>query len=333
MPIITDSREILDGIHLVDFHEWGGPFLASGVIMINPSTTSALLIDTGSSKNVGSVLKAIKAHGLQLKDIVGMIPSHYHFDHAGGSARLLELIKPQNPDFKILARKETKNWLQHPEAHVRGAKTTYGDSVGEMPYIPDEDFKILKPDKAIDIQGLFGRNFDFQHEVNLVSTPGHTPDHSSVYFRSKGIPGASFLFSGEAAGTLFHKDKLVSLPTSMPSKYRHDWYMDSLDKIMHLEFDAMAFGHFGAIRGKEDIAAYLKEHRNFNERFRNEVQSLYKETRSTRAVVEKFIGVWEKRTNTLIKNRTIMENMCVGLVYGMLIDLGLKEAKYEPREA
>ncbi|MFX0102212.1 MAG: MBL fold metallo-hydrolase [Candidatus Hodarchaeota archaeon] len=328
MPIITGSEEILDGIHVVDFNEWGFPCLASGAIVINSRSKIAFLIDTGSSKSIDYVLKAIKSHDIELGNVIGMVPTHYHFDHAGGSASLLAKIQEYNPDFKIITRKETKEWLQHPEEHMKGAATTYGDSVGKMPFITDEEFVIIEPDKPFTLDSLFGKDFNFQYEMNLLSTPGHTPDHSSLLLS---MENKKYLFSGEAAGTLFHKDKLISLPTSMPSNYSHSHFMASLDKIIPLNLDAMGFGHFGAIMGKKDITEYLNEHKKLIEWFRNEVKHLYEESNSTRHVVNEIFHVWEKRTNTLKMNRIIMENMCVGLVYGMLIDLGLKEAKYEPR--
>ena len=64
------------------------------------------------------------------------------------------------------------------------------------------------------------------YEFKLIATPGHSPDHSSPLLLHNGQP--IFLFCGEASGTLYNGQKLLSLPTSMPPSFKYEIYNQSL---------------------------------------------------------------------------------------------------------
>ena len=86
----------------------------------------ALLMDTGTSDNIDSILEGLARFGISAVKIAGAVPSHYHFDHGGGSAELWNRMKNINSGFRIYTSALTKAKLQNATSHLRGAATTFG---------------------------------------------------------------------------------------------------------------------------------------------------------------------------------------------------------------
>ncbi|MHA1819449.1 MAG: MBL fold metallo-hydrolase, partial [Promethearchaeota archaeon] len=326
--IFLEEGKFKENFYLNDTLQFGVHRITSSAIYWDGEV--CLIIDVGTSDNVTHLIRTLHKFKIPYQKIRGVLLSHYHFDHGGGALNLWKRISRKNPDFRIIVPEDMKNKLQNAKEHLIGAKTTFGDFIGTMDPVSEEAYEIVKKDQELNL-GLE------DYKVIYLSTPGHCNDHCSPMFVNKETNKCEFLFAGEAAGTLFHGSRLISLPTSMPSNFHYDLYMKSLEKIINAKPEAMGMGHFGIIVGLDDIMEFLKEHQQYMKNLRNRIIELYNENPSTRFIVE-HIGkeLWEDRVDPYyFKSKmgfNFFSNLRLALVYGMLIDLGFRKSKYERRE-
>ncbi|MHA2328270.1 MAG: MBL fold metallo-hydrolase, partial [Candidatus Hodarchaeales archaeon] len=318
IPIITKTCQITREIYHLDIHQFNLSRVCSIFLYVTPKTV--IIMDTGTSDDVNAILKFLKKIRIPLKAVRYLVPSHYHFDHFGGGWKLWEIIKKKNPEVKILTTEKTKEQLQDPNIHLKRVKRTFGKFIGKMVPLPNEcAFDIVEPDKNIDLPGEEGAN-----NLQLVSSPGHSYDHVCPTLFEDDRP--KFMYLGEAAGALLHSQKIVTLSTSMPPEFNFMTYIESLDKLAKKKPLNTGYCHAGAIQGKELVNKALDENKSFSYFFRDFVSEKYLERLETRFVVEEFIKQeFKKRCDAPFRNLTA--NYILAVVYGQLVDLGLKKPK------
>jgi len=302
----------------------------------SPNVTSAFcysdgekscLMDIGTSDNIDAVLNSLVKHGISLENLEGIVLSHYHFDHGGGSCELWKKMKTINKNFKIYTNSITKKNLQNAEGHVNGAKTTFGPFVGTMDYIPDEAFCIVEFDDILPIE------FSDGAKIKLIHTPGHTPDHCSPSIINNGR--TIFTFAGEAMGTVYTDVRILSTPTSMPPNFRFNDYINSMDRIKKMKPEIVGLCHFGMLIGEEDINFMLNDHFDFMHKFRDGIIKAFNENPSTEYVLSQTEYLWEGRTKNDSMDdegkKAFLKNLRLALTYGVMVDLGFRKPKYESK--
>lgn len=287
----------------------------------------SLLMDIGTSDNIDAVFRSLIRQGVALESIIGIVPSHYHFDHGGGSAELWNRIKGINKNFRIYTNRITKDKLQDSADHLRGAKTTFGKFVGTMDPVPEDVFCIVEPDGFLPVE------FSGGEKVQLLYTPGHTVDHCSPSVMADGR--AIFTFAGEALGTVYTSKRMLSTPTSMPPNFRYDDYIASMEKLRLLNPELIGFCHFGMISGADDINFVFNDHLNFMIQFRQEIIEAFSEDPSTSHVMTRTEHLWKDRIDSEFSgikgSEAFFGNLRLALTYGLMVDLGLRGPKYESK--
>ena len=98
-----------------------------------------------------------------------------------------------------------------------------------MKSIEESAFQIIEPSmkydsdpKRLEVIEKFSLNGS-EIKLSILKTAGHTPDHQSPVLIKDGV--IDFIFLGEAAGTIYHDTRLVTMPTSMPIFYNHENYI------------------------------------------------------------------------------------------------------------
>jgi glyoxylase-like metal-dependent hydrolase (beta-lactamase superfamily II) len=317
--IITKEGPILKNIYMIDCQQYGLFRMTSSFLYWDGDV--CVVFDVGTSDNVMNLMLKLKKYQIPLTKVRAVITSHYHFDHGGGVLNLWRRISPKNLQFKIMVTQETHDFLQNAQEHTHAAETTFGDFVGTMNPVPEEAYEIVHQDINLPFQ------LQNEYSIKLISTPGHSKDHSSptVYLKEKPV----FCFTGEAAGTLFHSTQLVCLPTSMPN-FQFELYMQNLEKIISMDIETIGFCHFGAIQGRQDISTFLMEHKRYMYAFRDKILKLYKENPTTRYVIENTSEFWKDRFDVVPDPKAkIFQNLQLALTYGLMISLGLRQSKYE----
>ena len=111
--------------------------------------------------------------------------------------------------------------------------------------------------------------------------------------------------------------------------------MHSVERLQGLGAENIGFCHFGAITTPEDVSAILKDQLSFVPVFREFVKTKYAEFGSTRPVVEAVIkelfyerSAFHRSEGLSEAYKGISTRNALALVYGMLVDLGLKKNKY-----
>lgn len=318
--IMRDSGPISEFVYHIDLFQYNQPHVCSAFLIRTPKSVS--ILDCGTSNDVSTILNYLKSVlRIPLAQVQYLIPTHYHFDHFGGGWKLWNEVVKYNPEVKILTTKITRDFLKNPKLHMQRAIRTFGDFIGEMKPPSDNAFEIVSPDTEIQLEGL-PEEMDF----TLQSTPGHTPDHVSPVLSKN--DRAFFVFVGESGGTLMHTNKLMTLGTSMPPDFMYSTYIESLEKTISLNPSNIGFGHFGAVLGKEKTDFILKENLSFTSFFRDFVKEKFLERNETKFVVNEFVRLeLSNRVDPGQVDDPFLRKIIVALVYGQLVDLGLREPK------
>ena len=326
--ITTNSGKIYEYLHHIDVKAYGKSRMLS--VYLGEFDDGLILFDCGSSLDVKKILRYFNNNDIPLDSFRYLITSHHHFDHNGGMYLLYDKLKKYSPGIKILTNEMTMDLLNNYEDHLNRAKRTYGDLIGTMKMIEESAFKIMEPSvnfdsnpNKLEILDIFHKNND-EVKLGILHTPGHTPDHQSPFLIRKNK--MEFIFWGEAVGTIYHASKLVTMPTSMPTYFNYNEFMETLANLKKLEPLKAGFGHFGVINGKENVKAILVEHEMFLRKFRAEIIDAYQEKPETKYVMKKLFPLLTPRTDLNIEGNSIFNGIALGIVYGMMMDLGYRKA-------
>lgn len=327
--ITLKSGKINEYLHHIDMRTYGTTRMLS--VFVGEFEDYSILLDCGSSLDVKKGLRYFKKHNIPLSSFKYLITSHHHFDHNGGMWKLYNELKKFNPDVKILTNSLTKTLLNDYEHHLNRGRSTYGNLVGEMRPIEDRAFKIIEPStnfnpNRLEVIETFIANGS-EVSLAILKTPGHTPDHQTPIFIKDNL--IDFIFLGEAAGTLYHNSKLLTMPTSMPIYYNHEDYMKTLENLKQLDPLMAGFGHFGIVNGKNNVREILLEHESFMRKFKNLIVGYYNEKAETKYILEKILPELKPRTDLSVDNNPLFTNIVLAIVYGMMISLGFRSIPKE----
>ncbi len=332
MTIITAPGEIYPHLYLFDTLQFTTPRITTSFAYWDGTT--CILLDVGTSDNIHQLLKNLKRFQIPIEKVQGILLTHSHFDHSGGVHKLWRKVSQTNPDFKIYTTTATQQKLQNASDHVIGAKTTFGEFVGTMPALTPEE--VQRAYSLIEHNTVLPFALQEGYEFKLIATPGHSPDHSSPLLLHNGKP--IFLFCGEASGTLYNGQKLLSMPTSMPPNFQYEIYNQSLDKMRHIQPKIIGLCHFGAVSGKEAAMKFLTDHQVYMKDFRQMIITAFAENPSTRHVItrlkETSLGL-ESRVGDYYKEHAdsqYFQNLFLAVTFGIMVDLGYRKSKYETPE-
>ncbi len=329
--ITLKSGKINEYLHHIDMKAYGTTRMLS--VFLAEFDDCSILFDCGSSLDIRKGLRYFKKNHIPLSSFKYLITSHHHFDHNGGMWKLYEEIKKFNPQVKILTNSLTKTLLNDYEHHLNRGRSTYGNLVGEMKTIEDNAFKIIEPSTKfkknadeLDVMEKFTFK-GLEIKLAILETPGHTPDHQTPVLIKDDL--IDFIFLGEAAGTINHYSKLLTMPTSMPIYYNHEVYMNSLENLKQLCPLKAGFGHFGVVNGKNNVHNILLEHESFMKKYKSLIIKYYNEKAETKYILEKILPTLLHRTDLSINDVPIFKNIALGIVYGMMISLGFRSIPQE----
>lgn len=186
-----------------------GVFLLGGVgYDCNVYLVEELLIDTGTGNFFSEMKREITDQIPNPEKINTIVNTHCHFDHTGGDKKFRDWLKA-----KIVIHRDDKDALEHGDV--------LADLFGGISKSTTVD-KILRGGDII-------RTTNFNLEV--ISTPGHTPGSICLYDKNKKI-----LFSGD---TLF-EDGVGR--TDYPGGSKDDLYR-SIKKLAKLDINYLLPGH------------------------------------------------------------------------------------------
>ena len=229
-------EEVLPGIHLVDTLK----YVESGVIsayIVN--FEKAAIIDPGTAKGAKIILEEINPEWL----VEYICPTHIHIDHGGGAATLAKAL-----DAKVMVHPRGAKHVINPEKLWKASKAVLGD-VAEIYGKPEP----LEEERVIVVED--GEEFDLGGDIiQVFHAPGHAP-HMLVYYLKR----SKVLFPADAVGMCFNG---TVFPLT-PPPFDFESAVKTLERLMKLEIEHVAFTHFGVVEGSRAVAESLDKIRRW----------------------------------------------------------------------
>jgi glyoxylase-like metal-dependent hydrolase (beta-lactamase superfamily II) len=310
-PRIIHSGEHLDHVHLIDLNLYDSSLFANACVL--DAGTDRVLFDTGTSATTGQIVTYIKYHGLDDGKYF-IVPSHHHFDHAGGIASLVRHFKKNGIPATVVTTPKMADCLADLPDHVEGARRQFQQMIGTIEAVSREDMLVLAE----------GVKFTLSDgsSIELLPTPGHSPDHVSPVVRDG--DRTRLVFFGEALGINL-RHNLSPIPSSTAPSYDSKAYKASIAKIKATGADAGIFSHVGGITGAENFTALCDLALEKVDEVTEFITRLHQGgIASTAEMVTKLKGTYRDYIATCVMDDKVVSNLAFLLVYGVLRDLGLK---------
>ncbi|TJY41277.1 MBL fold metallo-hydrolase [Cohnella pontilimi] len=200
---------------LLELRTGGQPFPVHAALFRDEQ--NVILVDTGTPGQLEVIREALGREGVSLDQLTQIIITHQDMDHLGS---LPELAEATNGRVQVLAHELCKPYIQ-----------------GELPTI--KRGVLVRPTK-VDVTLRDGDSLPYCGGIQIIFTPGHTPDHISLYH-----PASRTLISGDAltsqAGTLMppSRDFTPDMPTALRS----------VAKLSRLDIETVITYHGGVCTG------------------------------------------------------------------------------------
>lgn len=211
-----------------DIYQVGGGNLTSpedAAIYLVRSDDRAALVDAGCGTSEVQLFQNIEACGVPLDRIEYLLITHCHFDHTGGAQAVRD-----RTGCKIVAHETEARFLEEGDQRVTAAKW-YGAFL--EPFQVDVKLKGERQDLWVGVK-----------KIEALHVPGHSPGSLVYVTESEGLK------------ILFGQDVHGPLDASLLSD-RED-YRRSLKLLLTLQADVLCEGHYGVIRGKDEVADFIE---------------------------------------------------------------------------
>ena len=208
----------------------------------------AAIIETGVTNTVPRVMNALSNRGVAPEDVLFVIPTHVHLDHAGGAGALMQKF----PNARLIVHPRGARHMIDPSRLWAGSVDVYGEDMLERAYgrpVPVEETRLTIADDGFELD-VAGRMLKF------IDTPGHARHHFSIYDEmSRGF------FSGDTFGMSYREtDSALGafmLPTTTPVQFDPEAWHHSLDRYLTFKPERMYLTHFSMVEGIPVLAAAL----------------------------------------------------------------------------
>ncbi len=191
------------------------------------------LVDTGTPNNASLLLS-------QIKELDGIIITHAHFDHIGSVYGIQ--IKLNCP---VFVHKDDLVYL------VREKRFRFSGVLGKVASLGERVYKIGMPVDVKLIDELIEKS---DENLEIIHTPGHTPGSICILYNRCLICGDLVRHSKKYH--LIGKNEVKLSPKSFCSDYNA--YLNSVRKILELDFDVILPGHGLPIYGKIGLESLVK---------------------------------------------------------------------------
>ena len=189
----------------------------------------AAMVDAGARGSLGAIAGGLSALGWSLERVALIAVTHYHPDHGGGLARLAQATSA-----KVAVHRNEAEIVSGRKATPSPFRNGFVSGV-TRPFVA----RLYGGPVGVDCQLEDGDRLPFAEEMRVIHTPGHTPGSICLYLPSKKV-----LIVGDA---LQHRFRRLQPPAEQVTQ-NSELAMESLEKLVSLDFDTLCFGHFPPLR-------------------------------------------------------------------------------------
>ena len=212
------------------------PTMGSGInsFLFKETDGSLTLVDCGLKSAPKKIEAAITSLKQDMSDVKKVLFTHSHDDHAGGAAKVIELIG--SPE--VISHEAEQEFLESGKTPPLDYSYFAGKFFRFMPSSRLDPISVTKTVRD-------GETLDIAGGLQIVHTPGHTPGHVSLLHRPSGtlITGDSvFNFGFKRAWSL--SAFCTNFEQSKKTAYR----------FLDLDYTTAAFTHGPHIKDKGKIA-------------------------------------------------------------------------------
>ncbi len=224
----------------------------------------AALVETGTSFSIDGVLKVLQEKMLAPEDVMYVLITHIHLDHAGGAGEFMRRL----PNARLVVHPRGARHMADPARLIASAMAVYGEVEFARAY------GIIQPVEAGRIiEAPDGFHLDFNGRPLLfLDTPGHARHHYCIWDEQS----RSF-FTGDTFGISYREfdvdDMEFVFPTTSPVQFDPAAAHASLDRLMSYHPDHAFLTHYGRIghlphhaKGMHELidthVAIARKHRN-----------------------------------------------------------------------
>ncbi len=211
-----------------EIHQIGGSALTAAedaAVYLVHAAGHAALIDAGTGRAQARLVANIAAAGVRPEEIELLLLTHCHYDHSGGARALRERL-----GCRVVAHVLDAPFIETGD-DVVSAATWYGARLDPCPI----DRTITAASETI----ALGRR-----AITAVHIPGHSPGSVAYVMESE---GEKVVFAQDVHGPLH--------PSLLSDR---DDYHASLQRLVDLDADILCESHFGIIRGRRDVALFIR---------------------------------------------------------------------------
>jgi glyoxylase-like metal-dependent hydrolase (beta-lactamase superfamily II) len=229
----------------VDCHYVEKQFAASFLLV---KEGAAFFVECNTTHAIPYLLAAVEKEGLTADDVQGLLITHVHLDHAGGTGAFLKTF----PKAKVYAHPKAARHLVDPSKLIASATAVYGEATLKKWYgtiLPCD------PNRVVVLED--GDSVSFQGSVMLTKHLRGHANHHLVMIE----PETRTLFSGDSFGVAYpelnHKKGDVILASTSPTDFDGNAALQSIDWILAQTPKQIALTHFGMI-SEDKILVFAK---------------------------------------------------------------------------
>jgi glyoxylase-like metal-dependent hydrolase (beta-lactamase superfamily II) len=229
--------EVARGITAIDTF-FGGRQRATAAYLLDADEPA--IVETGPATSFEPVVAALERLGIGRTDLVHVVVTHIHLDHAGGVWRIAERF----PNATVWVHERGARHLADPTRLLASVTSIYGAETMASLFGP------VEPVAAQRIRALTdGDRIDLgRRHLESVSTPGHAKHHVALVDSATGA-----VFTGDALG-IHPPDARVLRPATPPPDFDLELAIASIERIKERARGALVlFSHFGPVDEVERI--------------------------------------------------------------------------------
>jgi glyoxylase-like metal-dependent hydrolase (beta-lactamase superfamily II) len=208
--------------------------------VILKSNKDMVLVDCGMPGSLPGIKESAMAQNVNIDNLTKVVITHQDIDHTGS---LMEL-KRAFPSILILAETKEIPYINGEKERIKAKKSremydSLPESQQEMVQAMQRLYSTYEP---VEMDGVICDHdiFPWCGDVEIISTPGHTPGHISLYLHE-----FKTLISGDAL-FLQDGDLVISLPMFT---YDMEQAKQSVKKLLDYDIDKIICYHGGVYVG------------------------------------------------------------------------------------